>query len=438
MSSYAAGQIYSPPELPPYLKAYDLRPIVGVPTDQELISIHAVMRIVQTAVDIPGMGAATLLAQLSDYLFSVQLAKYRNKYMDVVFPENTTYTPPALPAHLSVQLEPISGVPSDEEITGCNSILPTVRKWYATARYQKFRMLKYPLLVSSIFDPSVNMELSQYLFDIQMARYQQRAKQSRLVSVLPDGSIAIPAKIAQQTDDSIEQDREVQTEDGVGFSQSIQMVPNPEIRDAIERSNQLADRANQLVEQTNLLIERSNQIAERANQLSERSSQPVEQSSSLLERFTELFGRLNGHFEHSNRLAEISTKPVEKLEEALRDISRVLARIQHAIVRNHTGNTVKAADCLTNEKGYTPGGVEAGYGYFDYTSKKFTGQAGCQLPVMVNGTCHDLPLNDVWLGIFLRFYGVGENYFESKTSNKLRDAAGARIVFGRYLSSCLG
>ncbi|CAE6356540.1 unnamed protein product [Rhizoctonia solani] len=419
MSRCPDGQIYSPPELPPYLKdTYDLKPVVGVPKEQDLIEIHAVIQIVNKTVDIPGMGSTLLLSQLSEHLFNVQMAKYRSKYINSMFPENTTYEPPTLPAHLSVQLEPVSGVPSDEDV---------IKVQDAIRAYQQFAN------ASSDFDPNVNMELSQHLFDIQMARYTHRARHSHSASVPHDITSSTSVSTIQQTDDVTEQHR---VEPSVGLDQPITGVPKMDIQAA----NLFVEQTNQLTERTNLLIERSNQIAERANQLTERLNQPVEQSNNLVERFVELFGKLNGHLEQSNRLSELSTKPVEKLEEALRDISRVLARIQHAIVRNHKGNTIRAADCLTNEKGYTPGGSESHFGTFDLLSSHFTGKAACHLPVVINGDTQNLYLDDPWVGNLLRFYGIGEYYFDSKTNNILRvkDAGGARAVLGRYLSSCLG
>ncbi|KAG8686782.1 hypothetical protein FRC11_008376 [Ceratobasidium sp. 423] len=47
---------------------------------------------------------------------------------------------------------------------------------------------------------------------------------------------------------------------------------------------------------------------------------------------------------------------------------------------------------------------------------------------MIGGVQHTLYIDNEWLGKFLRFYGVGEQYFEAETSTKLRDdcADGAR------------
>ncbi|KDN36588.1 hypothetical protein RSAG8_10762, partial [Rhizoctonia solani AG-8 WAC10335] len=359
MSGYLTNQVLSPPDLPPYLESvYKLKPIVGEPSDEEVIGIHAIIRVASKVVDVQGMGDPLLLFRLSEHLFNAQMAKYRSRYLRAVFPENTTYTPPTLPAHVTVNLEPVTGVPSDEAIM---KVQDTIRG------YQQFSN------APSMFDPPVNMNLSQHLFDLQMARYTQRARQSHLISVPRDIASSTSARTIQRTDNVAEQnnkatDNVAAESDVFGVDQSTQRVADTEIWDAIDRSNRLTEQGNHLAERTNMLIERSNQIAERANQLTERCNQPVEQSNSLVERFIELFGKLNEHFEQSNRLAELSTKPVEKLEEALRDISRVLAKIQHAIVRNHKGNTGKAADCLTNEKGYTPGGVESHFGNFEHIS----------------------------------------------------------------------
>ncbi|KAG8740038.1 hypothetical protein FRC11_000423, partial [Ceratobasidium sp. 423] len=74
MSGNPGGRVCSPPELPPYLKSVcDLKPIVEVPSDDEVIGIHAVMQMAQQAVGIPGTGDRALLAQLSEHLFNVQM-----------------------------------------------------------------------------------------------------------------------------------------------------------------------------------------------------------------------------------------------------------------------------------------------------------------------------------------------------------------------------
>ncbi|EUC58364.1 laminin domain protein, putative, partial [Rhizoctonia solani AG-3 Rhs1AP] len=148
------GQVCQPPELPLYLRnVYDLKPIVGVPSDADVIGIHAVIQAANRVSGVPGMHDPSLLMGLADHLFSAQMAKYRNKYSLITFPSDATYTPPELPAHVSVILEPVSGAPSDDEMT---------RVQEALRFYQQFGH------APSMFDAHVNMELSQHLFNLQM------------------------------------------------------------------------------------------------------------------------------------------------------------------------------------------------------------------------------------------------------------------------------
>ncbi|KAG8755824.1 hypothetical protein FRC11_005755 [Ceratobasidium sp. 423] len=231
------NQVCSPPELPPYLKSvYDLKPIVGSPKDDEVVGIHAVIRMAQKAVDIPGTGNAALLAQLSEHLFDVQ--------MGTVLPETTTYAPPALPVHVTVQLEPITGIPSAEYI----------KTWSYRSIY----------LISD--------------------GYTQRASERHAHSA----SCEIPSSSVTGTRQRVAPELSTST-NNVGSGASTiepQLTRDIGIQDALERSNRLA-------EQTNQLIERSNQVAERANQIVEESNHPVGQSNELVERFNQLFERLN-------------------------------------------------------------------------------------------------------------------------------------------------
>ncbi|EUC55110.1 hypothetical protein RSOL_091400, partial [Rhizoctonia solani AG-3 Rhs1AP] len=128
---YPPGQVCSPPELTTYLKnVYDLKPIIGLPSDSEVVGIHDVMHAAKKASD----------------------DGYRNKYF-ITLPSDTIYTPPNLPVHVSAKLQPVSGVPTDDEIMGVQDAVQT---------YQEMR--RFP----SMFDPHINMELSQHLFDLQM------------------------------------------------------------------------------------------------------------------------------------------------------------------------------------------------------------------------------------------------------------------------------
>ncbi|CAE7051822.1 unnamed protein product [Rhizoctonia solani] len=374
-------EVCSPPELPAYLRSvYDLQPVCGVPSDEEVVGIHAVISMASRVIDVPGMGDSRLLAQLSEHLFNVQMVKYRNKYSGAVFPETTTYTPPTLPILVPVRPGPVIGVPSEDQI---------IKVQDAVRLYQQFSN------APSVYDHRISMELSQHLFDIQMANYMQRAKHNG-TSVNPGTSSRGPARTVEEVTDQAEQGRATSNADTgtnpLEIDQPVQQTLDAGVREAIERSNRLAEQANQLIErsnqiaeranalvesnrrveqpgspadrsnrlaeQANQLIERSNQIAERANELFE-SNRRVEQPSLLADRFKELFEHLNLHFKQSNQLRErsngITEQSIEKLGDTMKNINKILMRIQHAIVRNHKGNTINALDCLVNEKGDTPG-----------------------------------------------------------------------------------
>ncbi|CAE6455616.1 unnamed protein product [Rhizoctonia solani] len=323
MPSYPDGHILLPPTLPPYLKSvYELKPLVGNPRDDEVIGLHAVIRMAQKAVDIPGTGDPKLLARLYEHLFDVQMGKYSiiphraNELM------TTVHTPPTLPVHVTIDLEPITGAPSEEEIIKVQS---------AIRAYQHFAS------VPSIFDSRVDMELSQHLFDIQMANYTQRVRQSP-TRVIPQETLGSNSSI-ERTTDVAEEPSNATINAATGAA-------------AIEFNllNQSAD-----VSGFGDAIEHSNRPNERANQLVERSSQSMEQSTKLAEKFNELFEKFNDNSEKSSLLAEASTKQTERLGDILENVNKVLVTIQHAIVRNHKGNTRHALDCLANEKGETPG-----------------------------------------------------------------------------------
>ncbi|KAG8755156.1 hypothetical protein FRC11_006221 [Ceratobasidium sp. 423] len=335
-----------------------------------------------------------------------------------IYLQSTTYTPPTLPVHVSIQLEPVTGAPSEEGI---------IRVQDAIRLYQQFLNAKYA----------------------QRVRYNQANPVSRTLA--PTASTRTTEQTVYVTvadEERMATNNPGKGADVVGLNQSEQRTLEGKIHDAIERSNRLAEQANQLIERSNQLAERSNQIAERANQLVGRSNQPVEQSNTLVERFGELFERLNQHLEEpnkhherSNSLSEELVKPVEKLEDVLENINRVLVKIQHAIVRNHKGNGLSALDCLTNEKGETPGmSATTRKINFNWTSQLYSGSSENRLPFMISGVAQDAYITDQYLGQFLSFYGIGGGLCEDATSAKLLDGmrAEARGRLSDHWSSCLG
>ncbi|EUC55122.1 laminin domain protein, putative [Rhizoctonia solani AG-3 Rhs1AP] len=431
-------QICSPPELPQYLKnIHDLKPIQGIPSDEEMIEIHDVIRMAQKVVEAPGVGDPVLLYQLTEHLFNAQMFRYRSNYLTAVFPEDNTYTPPTLPAHISVSLEPIAGTPSDGEIMKVQEALRS---------YQQFSS------VVSMFDPRVNMELSQHLFDLQIAKYTQNVRQNQIKSTSGEAPDSSSTKVVEQTAGSTPDLKATTNNPGSGANssvsdQSARLVPKVDVQNALEQSNRLAEQANQLIERSNQIAERSNQIAERSNQLAERSDQSFEHSNKLAERFNELFERLNQHSEQSNQhheranhLVEKLPKSVEKLGDALKVINKVLVRIQHAIVRSHRGNTIDALGCLVNEEGKTALFSKLKrQNILDRTSQSGN-RANCRLQVVIEGGWEECFIPDNWLGELVRFFGIGKGICENESSGKLKAGKSdeARNKLCDYLSSALG
>lgn len=159
--------IYTPPPLPGYLKnVHDLNPIVGTPSDEEIKEIHAVMRAAAHMSQIPAMFNPELSMNLAQHLFDVQMAVYRSRYSHCISPGDNVYTPPVLPSPITIALKPIVGVPSDEETQ------------LVHAAMSSWEHLKH---VPAMFDADLEMNLSQHLFDVQMARYLQRSIQGQFV-----------------------------------------------------------------------------------------------------------------------------------------------------------------------------------------------------------------------------------------------------------------
>ncbi|KAG8689287.1 hypothetical protein FRC11_003377, partial [Ceratobasidium sp. 423] len=356
MPSYPADQVCSPPELPPYLRSVrDLQPIVGIPSDEDVIGIHAVMRMAYKFIDEEPHVTQFQICVTPNYslgsLNIYSMLKWPSTEADIhVVYFLRTYTPPVLPAHVSPILEPVSGTPSKEDI---------IKVQGAVRLYQRFAD------IPTMFDPQLDADLSQHLFNLQMERYMRSGpRQAGPTGGALMGELGNPTQITGQADDHVNltTNNAGRGADHVEPYQSPRTAEDTGARDAMERSNQLAEQANQLIERSNQLAERSNQIAERANQLIERGNEPSEPSNNLTGRFDELFEQLNKHLEKSNnhkeksnRLVEELVKPVVKFGDVLKNINGVLVGIQHAIVRSHKGNTVEALDCLVNQKGETPG-----------------------------------------------------------------------------------
>ncbi|CAE6480704.1 unnamed protein product [Rhizoctonia solani] len=584
---YPPGQVCYPPELPASFKnIHELKPIVGVPSDDEVIGIHTVMHAASRVSGVTGMHDPNFFMQLADHLFNAQMARYRSKYSLITFPSDATYVPPALPAHISAGLEPIVGAPSDDEIT---------KVYDAIQIYQELKR------IPSLFDARTNMELSQHLFNLQMARHMQTSGENkpRLISQITVGPVSSvqTAEVTQQcsSGDSTTTTNNMGTGANVADTHhTTQQTTGIDVREVMERSNQLAERLNQLLEHSNeiaercsqpadqpsirTLAERFDQVLERLAQVVEHTHQPTEQSDRMAERFNQIFERLNQlaeqsaqrtqsanelaersnesvdranklteqlnqsharfnqlfehlnqlieqsiqhtqranelaqrsndsadrankiaeqlnqyhkrsnqHFERLNQLVDQSTQSTqrtneiaqrsrsqandsadqanklteqpnqsyaksnllseqanqtwEQVKDVLGNVNKVLVKIQHAIVRNHRGNTISALNALVNEKGNPP--EVGGLPYIDLRQQPVVAEQtydpNSHLRVIINGNVHQAYLHDDWLGRYLRFYGIdcGLSMDQTTTALKAGKEADARERLSRYLPSCL-
>ncbi|KAF8697216.1 hypothetical protein RHS03_07790, partial [Rhizoctonia solani] len=470
---YPPGQICHPPELPVYLKnVYDLKPIVGVPNDAEVIGIHAVLHATRKVSEVPGMMDPSLLMGLADHLFDVQMARYRSKYSLITFPSDATYSPPDLPDHLSAKLESVSGSPTNKQMIKVQDVLLT---------YQEMR--RFP----TMFDAHVNMELSQHLFDLQMARHMRMAGERVSTwgsEATPKPPVTLPntPHTSSKTEETVTTNNIGRGADDIEAHYTIHSVTVTETSDLIERSNKLAERFNQLLERSNELLEgrnrstdnsstpnsaqqfnqilerltqivehfqkpaeQFNQLFERLNQLVELPKQPAqranelgEQSNNIAVRANQLIEQLNQSFVHSNQLSEKANKSLESFAGLLQNINGVLVGIQHAIVRSHKGNTIAAINCLVNDKGQKPGIMDQTY----RTTMEAPSNSSeyYNIPVIIGGVSQVINLPGYWLGDFLRFYSLGDNLriHSGSTTLKQGKTREAQNKLSDYLSSCLG
>ncbi|CAE6527588.1 unnamed protein product [Rhizoctonia solani] len=332
---YPPDQVCYPPNLPTYLKnVYDLKPIAGVPSDDEVIAIHMVMQVANRASGIPGMHDSRLLMGLADHLFEAQMAKYRRRYSLSIFPSGATYTPPALPAHIPITLEPVSGAPSDDEL---------IRVQDAIRAYQQFSLA--PLM----FDAHLNMELSQHLFNLQMARFMRYADQSQPSSVAQ--AVPRPASPFQATERTANRAEDITTtanNAGTG-AEAVGIHPSPPLAHGIdmheEPSRDAVGRRTQSTEQLNPLADRFGQVLERLTQLVEKVCRPADKHDQLAERFNQLLERFIQVTEESNRpaqqayqlsertnqLLDWSNQLVEQLSETVHESNQLLSQVTQQI-----------------------------------------------------------------------------------------------------------
>ncbi|KAG8697542.1 hypothetical protein FRC08_006458 [Ceratobasidium sp. 394] len=143
--------ILTPPALPLFLAGtYDLKPVEGVPNDEEVKIVHSVIRALDDVANVPVLYDADLATRLSMHLFGIQMARYRDKHPYIIFPSNAIYTPPPLPVHISVELEPVTGPPSDSQI---KSVRTALRLYESVAHIPAMSPVSVVLISSDIMTP---------------------------------------------------------------------------------------------------------------------------------------------------------------------------------------------------------------------------------------------------------------------------------------------
>ncbi|CAE6473741.1 unnamed protein product [Rhizoctonia solani] len=166
--SYPRVVTLTPPQLPTFLSdTYTLRPIIGKPKEEEVKVIHAAIRGLNSISHLPSLYSPDLAMQLSQHLFDAQMAVYRaNHSFDPLSGtpgrERSVYTPPTLPPDVPSSLNRIVGAPSDEEMMSIQSVV----RYVESLSYNPQR-----------FDANLSMQLSQHLFDLQLARHLHNAGQ---------------------------------------------------------------------------------------------------------------------------------------------------------------------------------------------------------------------------------------------------------------------
>ncbi|CAE6541865.1 unnamed protein product [Rhizoctonia solani] len=159
--------------------------------------------------------------------------------------QDVVYDPPTLPAYIPVELKPVNGPPSNEEVATVHTAL-RISESFAN--------------VPSIFDPDLHVQLSQYLFDIQLARHVQRSimtsvAQNQTVSHSDSGNTNVnnntsPVVISQVTETTEAQNPPVNQPNTISQPVSYQSLKESselrrlselvvEIRDTLRSGNRI-------------------------------------------------------------------------------------------------------------------------------------------------------------------------------------------------------
>ncbi|KAG8720499.1 hypothetical protein FRC09_009453 [Ceratobasidium sp. 395] len=362
---------------------FDLKPIEGIPSDEEVKMVHAVIRALNDVANMPRLYDADLAMQLAQYLFSVQMTRYRDTYPCVIFPSNTIYVPPPLPAHVPVTLGPVSGLPTDEQI---KSVQAALRHSESLAN------------VPSMFDANLSMKLSQHLFDIQFERYLRQVVHCSSGTETPSRPEYTSAHDSE-TDDTGE----------VRGANDDAPIPERNEHDMLNTepttSGKLDEPGKEDPCSQTVLLGTSSVLPDQFNPISpDNVLDPSAETST------------SGLGDTDRLLVEIGN--------GIQDLKRVLIATQQSMARalnyRYINSTRVLYHTLLNEKGEDPRlfGL-TGLGVLSYRLKHSSSE----------------PSTIVDMAQYLRFYGIGTDLIEEGIEPKLKEgkSEAARAELKRYL-----
>ncbi|CUA69484.1 hypothetical protein RSOLAG22IIIB_08491 [Rhizoctonia solani] len=350
-----------PPQLPPFLaNVFNLKPIVSDPSRGEVKLVHDAVRALNNFLHTPELRNTDLSIELSQHLFDIQIVCHRQKYPTSVLPNDVVYDPPTLPSYIPVELKSVTGPPSNKDIASVHSAL-RISESFAN--------------VPSIFDPDLHVQLSQHLFDIQLARHVQRSIVQRAMA-----SISVP------------QNQTTPQRDSGGNIPETQ--PSP------------AATPGQVTE----LTETQRPILEQSNSLNEAVS-----------------------YQNPNeRDGAHSTELMIEIRNRLDDISRILVGTQNSLARGFNSSSAHTYDykgvgydlgahSLINNRGEVPED-------HNLPTFKSSGNFGT-----TSFSVNNLPESE--LARYLRFYSIGEDMIEEGEELKIKSdmIKDARAALSRRL-----
>ncbi|CUA67641.1 hypothetical protein RSOLAG22IIIB_07499 [Rhizoctonia solani] len=341
-----------PPQLPPLLaSAFNLKPVFGNPSPQEVKLVHEAVRALNNFPHTSVLRSTDLSVELSQHLFDIQMTCHRHKYPTSALPNDVVYDPPSLPAYIPVELKPVPGPPSNEEVASVHTAL---------------RISENFANVPSIFDPDpdIHVQLSQHLFDIQLARHVQRSIVQRAMA----GISVSQNQTAPQRDP-----------DGTDTSNI------PETTSATATPGQAAE------------------PTETQRPIPEQSNSPNEPTS----------------YQNPNQrdVAHRSTELMIEIRNRLDDVSRILVGTQNSLARGFNSSSYHrnyqtgiafdlGAHSLINDRGEVPE---------DHNLPTFKSPGNC---ANISFAIDSLSENE--LAQYLRFYSLGEGMIEEGEELKIK------------------